>query len=116
VFSKSKLAVEYYAYIFNTAHLNKGFVIQVYFNFFLSFLFLFVISITFDLCSLNLILLLTAHDEILLNSTLAMFSSSHMDSVFIIITKLSANATAFVLVYFSVRRELILYVPKAESG
>jgi hypothetical protein len=51
-------------------------------------------------------LLLTAHAKILLNSTLAMFSASRVDSAFIIITKSSANTTAFVwFVYFNVRRE-----------
>ena len=73
----------------------------------LSFLFLLVNSMTFDLCSLNLILLLTAHFEILLSSTLVMFSASRMESAFIIITTSSANAITFVCsVYLSVRREL----------
>ena len=74
---------------------------------FQSFLFLLVISITFYLCSLNLIFLLTAHAKILINSTLSMFSASCMDSAFIIITKASANTTPFVwLVYLNVRREI----------
>ena len=59
MFSKIKLGVEYYAQVLRTVHFNKGVVIKVYYNFFSSFSLL-VISITFDLCSLNLILLLSA--------------------------------------------------------
>ena len=64
-------------------------------------------SSTFDFCSLNLILFSFAHSEILLISTLTMFSASLMDIAFIMITKASANAIVFVwLVYLRFKREL----------
>ena len=81
---------------------------------FRSFRFRLVIGITFGFCSLNLILFSFAHAEILLNSTLAMFSASLIDSAFIMITKSSVNATVFeCLVYLKLRREL--YVPETGS-
>ena len=64
-------------------------------------------SITFDFCSLNLILFSFVHSENLLTSTLAMFSASLIDYAFIIITKSSANVIVFIwLVYLRFKREL----------
>ena len=78
-------------------------------KYFISFRFLFVSSISFDISSLNFILLSVAHYAILFSSMLAKFSASPIDSASTINTKTSAKAKLFVcFVYLRVR--VVLYL------
>jgi hypothetical protein len=76
-----------------------------------SLLFLLVITITFDFCSLNVILLFSAHFVILVISIFAKFSASISVSAVTATRRSSAKAIALVLcVYVCVCMYVCIYV------